>query len=57
MNPRLVIARAHAALKPYLVPYYLTLAAVLGGLTVGFLVLTLVIVLIATNFNLLGFIE
>jgi hypothetical protein len=43
--------------KPFLVPYYITLAAVLGAATVGFIVLIAVIVLVATNFNLLGAIE
>jgi uncharacterized RDD family membrane protein YckC len=43
--------------EPYLVPYYLTFAAVIGAVTVGFIVLTLLIVLVATNFNVLGLIE
>jgi hypothetical protein len=43
--------------KPYLVPYYLTLGAVLGAITTLFIVMTVVIVLVATNFNLLGLIE
>jgi hypothetical protein len=52
-----LIAGLRERLKPYLTPYYITVAAVLGGITVGFVVLTLVIILIATNFNLLGAIE
>jgi hypothetical protein len=44
-------------LEPYLVPYYLVYAGVLGAITVGFIVLTLIIVLVATNFNVLGLIE
>jgi len=43
--------------KPYLVPYYLTVAAVLGAITAGFVVLTVLIILVATNFNVLGLIE
>ncbi len=44
-------------LKPYLVPYYMTVAAVLGGITAVFAVVTFLIVLVATNFNLLGWME
>jgi hypothetical protein len=44
-------------LKPFLVPYYLTIAAVLGAITTLFVVICLVLVLIATNFNLLGWME
>lgn len=43
--------------KPYLVPYYLTVAAVLGALTVGFVVVITLLVLVAANFNVLGFVE
>jgi hypothetical protein len=43
--------------KPWLNPYYLTVAAVLGAVTTVFGVLTLVLILIATNFNILGLIE
>jgi len=43
--------------KPYLAPYYLLVAAVLGAITVGFAVLTLLIVLVVTNFNMLGWME
>jgi hypothetical protein len=45
------------ALKPFAVPYYLAVAAVLGGVTVAFLALIGVIVLVVTNFNLLSLIE
>lgn len=51
------IAGMKKRLAPYLVPYYLTVGAVLGGITVGFIVLTVLIVLVATNFNVLGLIE
>ena len=44
-------------LAPYCVPYYLSLGAVLGGITAVFVVLTLIIVLVATNFNVLGLVE
>jgi hypothetical protein len=44
-------------LKPYLVPYYLTVAAVLGAITAVFAVVTVLLVLIVTNFNVLGWIE
>jgi hypothetical protein len=43
--------------KPFLVPYYLTIAAVLGAITTVFVVLCLVLVLIVTNFNVLGWME
>ncbi len=48
-------AREHA--KPYLVPYYLTVAAVLGAITVGFVVVTVLLILVVANFNVLGLIE
>ena len=43
--------------KPFLAPYYLIIAAVLGAITAGFVALTVVLILVATNFNLLGLIE
>ena len=46
-----------AWVKPYLAPYYLTVAAVLGAITVGFAVVTVLLVLVVTNFNVLGWIE
>jgi len=46
-----------ARLKPYLAPYYLTVAALLGAITVGFVVVTVLLVLVVTNFNVLGWIE
>jgi hypothetical protein len=51
------IVRVRERVQPYLTPYYIVVGAVLGGITVGFVALTLVIVLIATNFNVLGLIE
>ncbi|MCE0523175.1 MAG: hypothetical protein LV480_09725 [Methylacidiphilales bacterium] len=44
-------------MKPFLVPYYLTIAAVLGAITAGFVVVTALLILVVTNFNLLGWIE
>ena len=44
-------------LKPYLTPYYLTIGAALGAATAGFVALIVVVVLIATNFNVLALIE
>jgi len=44
-------------LKPYLNPYYITFAVVLGAITVGFAVVTTLLIIVATNFNVLGFIE
>ncbi len=52
-----VSAEILAGVKKRLTPYYLTYGAILGAITVGFIVLTLVIVLVATNFNVLGLIE
>jgi hypothetical protein len=46
-----------ARLIPYAAPYYLTVAALLGAITVGFVVVTALLVLVAANFNLLGLIE
>jgi hypothetical protein len=43
--------------KPYLIPYYFAVVAILGGITTVFVVLTVLIILIATNFNVLGLIE
>jgi len=44
-------------IKPYLNPYYLTVAAVLGAITTVFGALTLALILIAANFNILSWIE
>ncbi len=43
--------------KAYLTPYYLTIGAVLGAATTGFVALIVVVILIATNFNILALIE
>jgi len=44
-------------LKAHLTPYNITVAAVLGLATAGFGALIAVLLLISTNFNLLGFVE
>lgn len=44
-------------IKPYLNPYYMTVAAVLGGITTVFGALIVVLIIIATNFNVLGWME
>jgi len=44
-------------LKPYLVPYYLTVATVLGAITVVFGIVTVLLILVVANFNVLGLIE
>jgi hypothetical protein len=44
-------------LKPYMVPYYLTVAGILGAITVGFVVITALLILVVANFNILGLIE
>jgi hypothetical protein len=43
--------------KPFFVPYYLGVYGLLGAITVGFVILVAVIVLVATNFNVLGWME
>jgi uncharacterized membrane protein len=50
-------ANARKSAEPYLVPYYLTVVAVIGALTTVFVLLTVVIILVATNFNVLALIE
>jgi hypothetical protein len=43
--------------KPFLAPYYLTVAAVLGAITVGFAVVFVLLALVTANFNVLGWME
>jgi hypothetical protein len=43
--------------KPWLTPYYFTVAGVLGGITVFFGVVTVLLILVISNFNVLGWIE
>jgi hypothetical protein len=42
---------------PYLAPYYLTVAAVLGAITVGFAVVFVLLAIVTANFNVLGWME
>jgi hypothetical protein len=44
-------------LKPYTAPYYLTIVGVLGAVSTLFAVVTVVLILIVTNFNILGWWE
>ncbi len=44
-------------LKPYLVPYYLTVAGAIGAITVGFVVAIALLIIVVANFNVLGWVE
>lgn len=44
-------------IKPYLAPYYLMVAGVLGAITVGFAIVFVLLILVVTNFNVLGWME
>ncbi len=44
-------------IKPYTVPYYLTVAGVIGAITAGFVVVIALLILVVANFNVLGWIE
>lgn len=44
-------------IKPYMAPYYLMVAGVLGAITVGFAVVFVLLILVVTNFNVLGWME
>lgn len=57
LEPKTAPVDLKKRLAPYFAPYYLAVGTVLGGITVVFVVLTLVIVLVATNFNVLALIE
>ena len=43
--------------KTLAVPYYFNIAAVLGALTAGFVVVIVLLILVVANFNVLGLIE
>lgn len=43
--------------KPFLTPYYFVVAAVLGAITAVFGAVTLVLIMIVANFNVLSLIE
>lgn len=51
----IVWLREHAT--PYLAPYYLTVAAVLGAITVGFVIVFVLLAIVTANFNVLGWME
>ena len=44
-------------LKPHLTPYHLTVAAVIGGITTVFAVIVALLIIVALNINVLGWIE
>ena len=44
-------------IKPFLTPYYIVVGAVLGGISAVFGALTVALILIVTNFNILSWIE
>jgi hypothetical protein len=44
-------------IKPHTMPFHLAAAALAGLVTVVFLVITLLMIMVATNFNLLNWIE
>jgi len=56
-----VKAQLHAAfqllIKPHTMPFHVAAAALAGLITVVFLVITLLMIMVATNFNLLNWIE
>ena len=58
-NPKkycpVVWVKEHA--KPFLVPYYLTVAAVLGAITVGFAIVFVLLAIVTANCNALGWVE
>jgi hypothetical protein len=43
------------AVMPFLVPYYLTVAALLGAITTVFVVVITLLILVAANFNVLSY--
>jgi len=56
-KPYCPVEWAQKQLKPFLVPYYLTVGGVLGAITVGFVVITVLLILVVANFNVLSLIE
>ncbi len=49
--------RIKQAVMPYTAPYYLAIVGALGAATVGFIVVVVLLILVAANFNVLGLIE
>ena len=43
--------------KPFLTPYYFVVAGVLGAITAVFAVVTVLLIIVAANFNVLGWME
>jgi len=43
--------------KPFLTPYYFTVGAVLGAITAVFAVVTVLLIIVVANFNILGWME
>jgi len=56
-KPYCPVEWAQKRLKPYAAPYYLTVAGVLGAITFGFVTITVLLILIVANFNVLSLIE
>lgn len=44
-------------IKPWLTPYYITVAGVLGAMTAGFAIVTILLIVVVANFNVLDWIE
>jgi len=55
-QPKL-IERIRELVTPFLAPYYLTVAAVLGAITVGFAIVFVLLAIVTANFNVLGWME
>jgi hypothetical protein len=49
--------RIKQILLPYTAPYYLAIVGALGAATVGFVVVIVLLILVAANFNVLGLVE
>jgi hypothetical protein len=43
--------------KPFLTPYYFAVAGVLGAITAVFTVVTVLLIIVTANFNILGWLE
>jgi hypothetical protein len=43
--------------KSHATPYHLTVASVLGGMTVAFFAVIALLIIVALNFNVLGWVE
>jgi hypothetical protein len=52
-----IVATSMARAKTYGAPYYIAVAAALGGITVVFVIVILLLVMVTLNFNLLALIE